>query len=182
VRSITSAFFISVDGVVGTPQNWHFPYLNSHMRAEVEQQQSEAGALLLGRRTYQEWAGHWPQQDPSAPLARRLNSARKLVASRTLTNVDWDNSTLLEGDAIDAVALLAAEGGLPIAVAGSPTLVRALLGAGVITELRLVVHPLVLGKGERLFSRGTVPLNFVLDGVHPHDNGVVVLIYRPIGS
>jgi dihydrofolate reductase len=179
VRLITAAFFISVDGVVEAPQNWHFPYLSPEMVAEVETQQADAGALLLGRRTYKEWAAYWPHQDPTDPLAHRLNTTPKLVASRTLRDVTWEGSQLLEGDAVDAVGRLASEDGPPIAVAGSPTLFRSLLDAGLVNELRLVVHPLFLGKGQRLFSDAGDKIALTLQDMHLHANGVAVLVYRP---
>lgn len=179
MRLITAAFYISVDGVVEAPQDWHFPYLSPEMATEVETQQAAATALLLGRRTYEEWAAYWPHQDPTDPLAHRLNTTPKLVASRTLGDVTWTGSELLEGDAVDAVSRLASEDGSPIAVAGSPTLFRSLLGAGLVNELRLVVHPLVIGKGQRLFSDTAEKFPLALQDVHRHANGVAVLVYRP---
>lgn len=182
MRQITAAFFISVDGVVEAPQNWHFPYLSPDMAAEVETQQSEASAFLLGRRTYEEWAGYWPHQDPADPLAHRRNTTRKCVASRTLDEVGWANSELLGCDAVEAVARLAAESGPPLAVAGSPTLFRSLLAAGLVTELRLVVHPLVVGKGQRLFDDSSNKIGLTLVDLQRHANGVAVVVYRPEGS
>lgn len=179
MRPISAAFFVSVDGVVGSPQDWHFPYLSPQLANEVATQTAGAAALLLGRRTYQEWAGHWPHQDPADPLAAHLNAIPKLVASRTLTGVEWQNSTLLEGDAVTAVARLAQQHGPGLAVGGSPTLARALLTAGLITELRLVMHPLVVGTGQRLFPDGYAPLQLTLSDVQQHDNGVLVLAYHP---
>lgn len=182
MRLITAAFFISVDGVVEAPHSWHFPYLSPDMAAEVQTQQAGIGALLLGRRTYEEWAAYWPHQDPTDPLAHRLNTTPKFVASRTLEAVTWQASQLLKGDAVDAVSRLASEDGPPIAVAGSPTLFRSLLSAGLVHELRLVVHPLVLGKGQRLFSDTADKVPLALPDVHLHTNGVAVLVYRPQGK
>jgi len=179
LRYITSAFFISVDGVIEAPQSWHFPYLSPEMADEVDTQQADAGALLLGRRTYEEWAAYWPHQDPADPLARRLNTTPKLVASRTLGDVTWENSELLDGDAVDAVSRLASEDGPSIAVAGSPTLFRDLLGAGLVNELRLVVHPLIVGRGQRLFNDAGKQIDLEMDDVQLHANGVAVLVYRP---
>lgn len=179
MRRITAAFFISVDGVVEAPQSWHFPYLSSQMAAEVEVQQADAGALLLGRRTYEEWAAYWPHQDPADPLAQRLNTIPKLVASRTVDRVTWEGSRLLEGDAVEAVSRLATGDGPPLAVAGSPTLFRGLLDAGLVDELRLVVHPLVVGKGQRLFSGPCESVALALNEVRIHANGVAVLAYHP---
>jgi dihydrofolate reductase len=179
VRLITAAFFISVDGVVEAPQNWHLPYLSPELAAEVETQQVDAGALLLGRRTYEEWAAYWPQQDRNDPLARRLNSIPTFVVSRTLGDVAWEASELLPGDAVEAVARLAAGDGSPIALAGSPTLFRGLLEAGLVDELRLVVHPLVVGTGQRLFGDASHRVALALEDVQLHANGVAVLVYRP---
>jgi dihydrofolate reductase len=172
---VTAAFFTGVDGVIADPQNWHFPYLSPQLAAEVRQQTCGAAALVLGRRTYESWAAVWPDAPASDPLARHLNTMPKLVASRTLTEVTWQNSTLLPGDAVDAITALANQDGAALAVAGSPTLVRSLLHAGVLTELRLVVHPLVVGTGDRLFSQGQ-PMPLSLRDCNVHDNGVVVLV------
>ncbi|MDQ1630929.1 MAG: hypothetical protein QOC80_901 [Frankiaceae bacterium] len=177
-RTVTAAFFTGVDGVIADPQDWHFPYLSPQLAAEVRQQTYGAAALVLGRRTYESWAEVWPKAPASDPLAQHLNAIPKLVASRTLTEVDWQNSTLLPGDAIETIAAMATEGGAPLAVAGSPTLVRGLLQAGVLTELRLVVHPLVVGTGDRLFGESD-PVPLSLRDCQVHDNGVVVLVYTP---
>ncbi len=99
MRKLVASFFISLDGVVEAPDKWHFPYFNEEMGAAVGEAMGATDSLLLGRRTYDEWAAYWPHQDPASdPFVSIMNDTPKYVASTTLTEVDWQNSTLLEGD------------------------------------------------------------------------------------
>ena len=104
MRKLVSSFFISLDGVVEAPQNWHFPYHDEEMGAAIDDSIAASDTFLVGRRTYEEWAVFWPHQDPAAlPVATAMNETPKFVASRTLDEVGWQNSTLLEGDLAEAV-------------------------------------------------------------------------------
>ncbi|MEU0492427.1 dihydrofolate reductase family protein [Nocardiopsis sp. NPDC006139] len=176
-RKIAAGLFVSLDGVVEAPETWHFPYLSAEMQAAVGGMYAEADTLLLGRATYEAFAAVWPHQ--SGEMAEAINGIRKLVASTTLTEVDWAGAELIGGDVLTAVKELAERPGGTVTVAGSISLVRALLGADLLDELRLLVHPLVVGTGRRLFPEGTDPvsLDLIRSAVLP--NGVLDLTYRP---
>ena len=183
MRKLVSSFFISLDGVVEAPHDWHFPYFDEEMGAVVGEAIAASDTFLLGRRTYEEWAAFWPQQDPvENPMAAVMNGTPKVVASRTLESVDWQNSTLAEGDLAAAVTALKAQPGKNIGMSGSATLVRSLLGHGLVDELRLLVHPLVLGSGAKLFddSMASVPLELVASRTFA--TGVLDLTYRPVAA
>jgi dihydrofolate reductase len=133
-------------------------------------------AMLLGRRTYERFADYWPRQ-PDNPYTEALNRAQKYVASRTLSGaLPWVNSTLLEGDAVDAVAALKETHDL--LVLGSGDLIGSLLPHGLIDEFTLLTHPLVLGEGRRLFPEGTVPVTFDLTSTEATATGVVLARYQ----
>ncbi|GAB2704658.1 dihydrofolate reductase family protein [Kitasatospora kifunensis] len=154
MRKITAGFFASLDGVVEAPERWHFPYLNEEMGMALGAQIAAADTMLLGRSTYEEFAAHWADQGSEVPFADQINSTPKYVVSSTLESVEWRNSTVLrggEGLAAD-IAALKRQPGRDISVTGSITLVRWLLGNGLLDELSLMVHPVVLGDGRRLFE------------------------------
>jgi dihydrofolate reductase len=181
MRKLVSSFFISLDGVVEAPQDWHFPYFNDEMGAVVGKAIAASDTLLLGRRTYEEWSAFWPHQDPAEnPMAQAMNETPKFVASTTLDEVDWQNSTLLEGDLAKAVTELKAKPGKNIGMSGSATLVRSLLEKGLVDELRLLVHPVVVGSGAKLFEDGTAPVSLELVDSRTFQTGVLDLSYRPV--
>ena len=184
MRKLISSFFISLDGVVEAPDKWHFPYFNDEMGAAVGEAIAATDSMLIGRRGWQEFAAYWPQQDPAAdPFVSIMNDTPKFVASTTLENVDdWQNSTLLEGDLAEAVNALKEQPGKNIGMTGSATLVRSLLEAGVLDELRLLVHPLVVGTGAKLFPDGTTPANLELVDSRTFSTGVLDLMYRPVAA
>jgi dihydrofolate reductase len=178
MRKVVAGLFISLDGVVEAPETWHFPYFNDQMGQIVSDQIAASDTMLLGRRTYQEFAAFWPNQGDDVPLAREINGVRKLVASTALDSVDWQNSELIGGDVADELGRRKSEPGKDISITGSPTLVRSLLAAGVLDELRLLVHPIVVGHGKRLFGEGaTVPLR--LASSQTLKTGVQYLVYVP---
>ncbi|GAA4601932.1 dihydrofolate reductase family protein [Actinoallomurus liliacearum] len=172
-----AGLFVSLDGVVEAPETWHFPYLSEEMGAAVGQMYTEADTLLLGRVTYEAFAAVWPHQ--TGEMAEAINGIRKLVASTTLTEAGWTNAELIGGDAVAAVKELKQRPGGTTAVAGSIRLVRALLEAGLLDELRLLVHPLVVGTGQRLFPDGTAPVPLELSRSNVFTTGVLDLTYRP---
>ena len=183
MRKLTASFFISLDGVVEAPDKWHFPYFNDEMGAAVGEAIAASDSMLIGRRTYEEWAAYWPQQDPlSDPFVSIMNETPKFVASTTLEKVEWQNSTLLEGDLAEAVNALKAQPGKNIGMSGSGTLVRSLLEKGVLDELRLLVHPLVVGKGAKLFPDGSPPVSLELVDSRSFSTGVLDLTYRPVAA
>ncbi|WP_449064605.1 dihydrofolate reductase family protein [Planomonospora algeriensis] len=177
-RKIVSGLFISLDGVVEAPETWHFPYLNEEMEAAVGAMHEEADTLLLGRVTYETFAAVWPHQ--TGALADRINGLPKMVVSATLDGPAWANSTVLDGDAVTALTEAKKRPGGNINLSGSITLTRALLKAGLIDELRLLVHPVVLGAGLRLFPEGAgrVPLKLVRSAAFA--TGVMDLTYQPL--
>ena len=183
MRKLVSSFFISLDGVVEAPHDWHFPYFDEEMGAVVGEAIAASDTFLLGRRTYEEWAAFWPQQDPAEnPMAAVMNGTPKVVASRTLESVDWQNSTLAEGDLAEAVTALKAQPGKNIGMSGSATLVRSLLGHGLVDELRLLVHPLVVGSGAKLFEDGMASVPLELVASRTFATGVLDLTYRPVAA
>ena len=183
MRKLVSSFFISLDGVVEAPHDWHFPYFDAEMGAVVGAAIAASDTFLLGRRTYEEWAAFWPQQDPAEnPMAAVMNGTPKVVASKTLDSVGWENSTLAEGDLAGAVTALKAQPGKNIGMSGSATLVRSLLGHGLVDELRLLVHPLVVGSGAKLFENGMASVPLELVASRTFATGVLDLTYRPVAA
>jgi dihydrofolate reductase len=150
------------------------------MGAAIGQAMSSMDAFLLGRRTYEEWAAFWPSQSPEEnPMAAAINGLPKFVASTTLNEVTWQNSTLLDGDVAGEVEKLKREPGKDIVISGSATLVRSLLRDGVLDELRLMVHPVVVGSGRRLFENGEAKSSLELVSSETFSTGVLNLTYRP---
>ncbi len=178
MRKIIVGEFISLDGVVEAPETWHFPYLNEQMMAAIWALSARADTMLLGRVTFQSFAGAFGQAPADDPVASQMNKPLKVVVSATLTELGWKNSTLLPpGDVAAQVARLKAEPGGDILVTGSTTLVRTLLRAGLVDELSLLVHPILVGTGGRLFEDGDprVPLTLVESTVF--STGVVNQVY-----
>jgi dihydrofolate reductase len=142
-----------------------------------------AGAFLFGRRTYELFAGHWPQvTDPGDPRATRLNGLPKYVVSTTLDRAPWNNSVLLGGDVAGEVAKLKRQPGGELQVHGSAELVRTLMKHDLVEEYRLLIHPVVLGNGKRLFAGGTTPAALELIATTTTSRGVVAHIYQPSGK
>jgi dihydrofolate reductase len=173
---IKSSLFISLDGVIESPETWHFEYFNDEMGAVVGAQMAGNDATLLGRQTYDEFAGYWPNADPADPFTAQMNGARKYVVSNTLTDATWQNSTVINGDVKAELSKLKADSRL--GTTGSATLVRWLLEQGLVDELHLLVHPVVVGQGKKLFGDGAkVPLKLV--SATPFSTGVLHLVYAP---
>jgi len=178
MKKIIAGLFISLDGIGEAPATWHFPYWNDEMGAAVGAIWSRSDTMLLGRKTWQELASYWPH-NPEAEGADVMNGTPKLVVSSTLDNVDaWQNSILLEGDLVNAVTELKAGPGKDISISGSLTLTRALLQAKLVDELHLLVHPIALGSGTRLFDGGEhVPLQLLSSTTFT--TGVLHTVYAP---
>ena len=182
MRKLTVAEFISLDGVVEAPDTWHFPYLNDEMMDVVGSQMADSDTMLLGRVTYEEFASYWPHQASDVEMADFMNSTPKLVASTTLDAVDWQNSTLIKGDVAEELAELKQQPGKNISITGSPTLVRSLLRDNVLDELQLLVHPIVVGSGKRLFDAGSGPIPLDLVKSTTFSTGVLSLTYTPASA
>jgi dihydrofolate reductase len=182
-RKVVANLFISLDGVVEEPGNWHFPYFNDEMGAAVDEVLGAADTLLLGRKTYDDHAGAWPEREAEggedAEFAKVLGDARKIVVTRQRPELTWRNSELLEGDLVEAVTALKHEPGGPIAISGSVSVVRQLLAAGVLDELHLLVHPIAVRNGMRLFDGGEPPIPLKLLSSQAFTTGVLHLVYGP---
>jgi dihydrofolate reductase len=181
MRKITAGLFMSVDGVVEDPQDWHFPYFNDEMGVAVDRQLGSADTVLLGRVTYDSFAGAWPDREEAggedAGMAKALGDARKIVVSTQDLQFTWRNSEQLKGDLLDAVTELKNEpGGSDIAMSGSVSVVRQLLAAGLLDELHLLVHPIAVRKGTRLFDDGE-PIPLKLLSSETFETGVLHLTY-----
>jgi dihydrofolate reductase len=183
MRKIIANLFISLDGVVEEPADWHFPYFNDEMGAAVDAVLGTADTVLLGRRTYDDHAGAWPEREAAgeedAEFAKALGDVRKIVVSRQRLELTWRNSEQLQGDLVEAVAALKNEPGGPIATSGSISVVRQLLAAGLLDELRLLVHPIAVRKGMRLFDEGERPIPLRLISSEAFGTGVLNLVYGP---
>jgi dihydrofolate reductase len=184
VRKIISNLFISLDGVVEEPGDWHFPYFNDEMGAAVDAVLGKADTLLLGRKTYDDHAGAWPQLEAAggedAEFAKVLGDARKLVVSHQRPELTWRNSEQLQGDLVEAVTALKHQpGDAHIAMSGSISVVRQLLAAGLLDELRLLVHPIAVRTGMRLFDEGDSPIPLRLLSSEAFSTGVLSLVYGP---
>jgi dihydrofolate reductase len=183
MRKITAGLFISLDGVVEAPDQWHFPYFNDEMGAAVSATLGAADTVLFGRKTYDSFAGAWPERETTgeedAGFAKTLGDARKIVASNQKLEFTWRNSEQLEGDLVEAVTALKNETGGNIALSGSVSVVRQLLAAGLLDELHLLVHPIAIRKGMRLFDEGETPIPLTLISSETFKTGVLNLVYGP---
>jgi len=179
MRKIVAGLFISLDGVVEAPDQWHFPYWSDEMGEAVGSQMAAADTMLLGRVTYQEFAGYWPRQGSDVEGATFMNTTPKLVVSTTLDRVDWQNSTLIKGNVAEELTRVKQQPGKDISIVGSPTLVRSLLRDGLVDELRLLVHPLVVGRGKRLFEHDGGQVALKLVDSKTFSTGVLYLTYQP---
>jgi len=164
---------------VSAPDRWHFRYFSPEMGAELQEQLTSADAMLLGRATYEEFAAYWPNQPSGTPFADINNNMRKYVVSTTLRHADWHNTTLVNKDIPAALEGLRRDSGGDLHVTGSATLVRYLLGQGLLDELRLQVSPVVVGAGARLFPDGTGHTSLTLVRSATLPGGVLSLTYRP---
>jgi dihydrofolate reductase len=187
MRKIIANLFISLDGVVEEPGDWHFPYFNDEMGAAVDAVLGTADTLLLGRKTYDDHAGAWPEREAAgeedAEFAKVLGDARKIVVSRQRPEFTWRNTEQLQGDLVEAVTALKNQpGDGHIAMSGSISVVRQLLAAGLLDELRLLVHPIAVRKGMRLFDEGEPPIPLKLLSSQTFSTGVLNLVYGPAES
>src|SRR5437764_11632166 len=187
MKKITAGLFISLDGVVEAPDQWHFPYFNDEMGAAVDATLGAADTILFGRKTYDSFAGAWPEREAAggedAPFAKKLGDARKVVVSNQELDLTWRNSEHLQGDLVEAVTAMKNEAGdATIGMSGSVSAVRQLLAAGLLDELHLLVHPIAVRKGMRLFDEGEPPLPLTLVSSQTFKTGVLNLVYAPAAS
>lgn len=191
MRKLTVNTFMSLDGVMQAPGGpdedptggfihggWAVNYFDEEMMERMAT--ADPYELLLGRGTYEIFAAHWPYDE--GPIADRLNSIRKYVASTTLDSVEWNNSVLISGDLADYVAVLKGEDGPELQVHGSPGLIQTLLRNDLIDQYRLWIFPVVLGAGKRFFGDGTMPAGLKLVGSEVSKSGVTINTYERAGE
>jgi dihydrofolate reductase len=178
MRKVVSALFVSLDGVTESPDQWQFDHFDEGMMAAMSAALAELDAVLLGRVTYEEWAGYWPTSGDE-PYASFINAVPKYVVSTTLERVEWRNSHLIKGDHAEEIGRLKAQPGKDIGVQGSPTLVRSLIDLDLLDRLTLMIHPVVVKRGKRLFEGqgGLKRLALVESKTTP--TGVALLTYEP---
>ncbi|MBA2713002.1 MAG: dihydrofolate reductase [Rubrobacteraceae bacterium] len=183
MRKIVAAEFLSLDGVMESPEQWHFDYFNDEMGQAVGEGFAASDALLMGRVLYEEWAAYWPNQDPEEnPVAATMNGVRKYVVSTTLEEpLEWNNTSLIRENVAEELSELKRQPGKDIVISGSGVLVGSLLDDGLIDELKLMVHPVVVGSGKRLFEEGEERTALELVDSKIFSTGVVYLTYRPAG-
>ena len=196
MRKLVVGTFVTLDGVMQAPGGpnedreggfqhggWLVPYFDEELGEIMTDWTTRAGAFLLGRKTYEIFAGSWPKAtDPGDAAATALNTRPKYVASRTLEKVDWNNSFLLKGDVAEEVAKLKAQDGGEIQVHGSGDLLQTLLRRDLIDTLRLWQFPVVIGTGKRLFGEGTIPRSFRLVDTQLATTGAVLHVYERAGD
>lgn len=195
MRKLIASTFVSLDGVMQAPGGpeedptggfasggWTFSYWDEVMGRCAGGFNGKDRELVLGRKTYEIFEAHWPHQPADDPAAQALNAARKHVASRTLTRLDWENSSLIGGNAIESIALLKAQPGHDLQIIGSGHLIQSLQAASLIDEYNVWTFPVVLGRGKRLFEATARPGALRLVSTQASTTGVVMSTYVPVGS
>lgn len=179
---IVSNFFISMDGVVERPDQWHFPYFDDEMGRIVGSGMETQTSFLMGHRLYDEWSAYWPGQPDDVPFASHINRMPKHVLAHDPFEPTWQHTTVLSGsdDAVAAGVRALKEGaGGDIGMSGCATTVRWLISRGLLDELALLVHPIAVGSGRRLFEdTATVPLRLLESRALP--SGVLLVRYEPV--
>ena len=176
-RTLAATLFMTLDGVVEAPDKWSFPFWSDETGKFKSDELRATDALLLGRVTYEGFAAAWPGRKDEEGFADRFNSIPKYVASKTLKKLEWNNSHLIKGDLAAEVSKLKQQPGRDVVIHGSPTLIRSLLPHDLIDEYRLLVYPIVLGRGKRLFDEAS-QAKLKLAESETFSKGVVKLVYR----
>jgi dihydrofolate reductase len=192
---LTLTTFLTLDGVYQGPGGpaedpsggftqggWLVPFFDEELGQFMNSVFEEANGFVLGRKTYDIFAASWPNSTDPGPVATGLNTLPKYVASRTLTKADWHNSTVLSGDVVAEVAKLKQQQGRELQIHGSGALAKTLFDAGLIDTMRLIVFPVVLGTGKRLFADGRTPSSFRLADLKSTPTGVTVHTYELAGA
>lgn len=177
MAKIVSNFFMSLDGVVESPHQWHFPYFNEEMGAAIGRGMETSAAFLMGRVLYEEWAAYWPSQ-ADEPFASFINNVPKYVVSNSLETATWNNTTIISGDVAQRLQEIKDQSDGDIGISGSATLVRWLLANGLLDELHLLIHPIAVGHGQRLFE-DTPTHALELVEHETFSTGVLNLTYAP---
>jgi dihydrofolate reductase len=179
MRKIIVSEFLTLDGVMETPEKWVFEFVNEDILNFKLDEVLAADALLLGYTTYKIFVASWPSRSDPDGFADKMNNMPKYVASASPEKLGWNNSHRIKGNVIDEITKLKKQTGHDILVAGSGMLVQALMQHNLIDEYRLLVYPVVLGKGKRLFQ-DNIPLTLKLTETKAFDTGVVLLRYEPV--
>lgn len=179
--TIYASVFLALDGVMEAPHVWHPAYVSEESMAVLADIMGSATAMLLGRRTYEEFAGYWPHQPREVPLAEATNRIRKYVVSQTLSEPRWANTTVLTGDLTAAIRTLKDEEG-DVLVPGGAQLVRGLLHEHLLDELHIMLDPIAVGSGRRLFPEGSAMTRLDLLDARRLPHGVTYLVYKPLSS
>ena len=196
MRKLIASTFVSLDGILQAPGGpdedptggfafggWTFSFWDEAMGESMDGFDAKGRELLLGRRTYEIFEAHWPYQPADDPIAKTFNATRKHVASRTLKKkLDWNNSSLLEGDVATAVAKLKSSDGPDLQIIGSGNLIQTLQAASLIDEFNVWTFPVVLGRGKRLFEAGAKAGALRLTASRTSSTGVVMSTYVPAGD
>ncbi len=196
MRKIIVLSFMTLDGVIQAPGGpgedtsggfeyggWTVPYFDDFSGQVMDEQTGHPFDLLLGRKTYDIFAGYWPHQDESTtPFALKFNKARKYVASRSPIELDWNNSMLLQGDIVEEIKKLKAEDSPELQVYGSGDFIQTLLKNDLVDELWLKIFPITLGTGKRLFAEGTIPAAFELTDSKISPSGVMIANFKRAGE
>lgn len=193
MRKLTSSTFLTLDGVMQAPGGpeedeegkfeyggWTVPYWDDTQNQVMGEYMSKPFDLLLGRKTYDIFAGYWPKA--TDPGADQLNRATKYVVTRTLDRADWQPSTLIKGNVVEEIKKLKAQDGPEIQVHGSSNLLQTLLKNNLLDEMQLLIYPVVVGKGKRLFGDGAIPSGLKLMDSKVSPSGVIIARYAPGGE
>ena len=196
MRKLIVATFITLDGVMQAPGGpeedptggfehggWVAGYFDDFLGKVMVEQMGSPYDLVLGRKTYEIFAAHWPYvKDENDPFAAKINTAKKYVATKTLTALDWQNSEIIQGDVAEGVKKLKDQDGPELQVAGSGNLIQTLLKHDLIDEFWLKIFPITLGRGKRLFAEGAIPAEFKLLKVETSPSGVIIPTYARSGN
>jgi dihydrofolate reductase len=194
MRKLIVNAFITLDGVMQAPGRppedpsggfayggWSVNYWDDIMGQSMGEYMATPSELLLGRKTYEIFAAHWPysKEEPTASI---LNSSKKYVASQTMIMPEWNNTVLLKGDIVQEIKKLKTQDGPELSVQGSSNFIQTLLKNNLVDEFRLWTFPVVLGRGKRLFGQGTLPSNLKLIDCKTSSTGVIIARYEPAGE
>lgn len=195
MRKLIASTFVSLDGIMQAPGGpeedptggfafggWTFQHWDDAMGHDMKGFDGKDRELVLGRRTYEIFEAYWPYQSADNPIAKTFNATRKHVASRTLKSLQWNNSTILQGDVAAAIAALKSEAGKDLQIIGSGNLIQTLRAASLIDEYNVWTFPVVLGRGKRLFEADTMPGALRLVASQASATGVVMSTYVPAGE
>lgn len=178
MRKIVVTEFMTLDGVIEAPETWSFPYWNDDIAKFKQEELESSDALLLGRVTYDGFAKAWPDRKDEEGFADKMNAYPKYVVSKSLEKPVWNNTHVITDDISAEIAKLKEQDGKNVLVYGSGQLVHALLELGLADQIQLLVYPIVVGKGKRLFKEG-LDAKLKLARTTSYASGVVLLVYEP---